>query len=216
MDNMREELKAEVATLGPRGRGRPYPKGLLEKVLSYTVARRRQGAKLIEVAVELGLHNHTLSRWLGEKRAAKAANGEGPVLTMRQQKWWADDLRRHLTAAKVKREALFSTDSTRKRLRFHDLRSTGLTWLAIRGDDVLKLQQRAGHSSFEMTQKYIRTAEAVGEVIGNVFPPLPAALLGSFVSTNRPEEAQVSVTIVEAPGIEPGSARLRDNLRSRA
>jgi transposase len=71
MDNMREELKTEVAKLGPRGRGRPYPKGLLEKVLSYTVARRRQGAKLIEVAVELGLHNHTLSRWLGEKRAAK-------------------------------------------------------------------------------------------------------------------------------------------------
>ena len=70
MDNMREELKAEVANLGPRGRGRPYPKGLLEKVLSYTVARRRQGAKLIEVAVELGMHNHTLSRWLGEKRAA--------------------------------------------------------------------------------------------------------------------------------------------------
>lgn len=71
MEDMREELKAEVAKLGPRGRGRPYPKGLLEKVLSYTVARRRQGAKLIEVAAELGLHKQVLSRWLGEKRAAK-------------------------------------------------------------------------------------------------------------------------------------------------
>jgi hypothetical protein len=62
MDNMREELKAEAAKLGPRGRGRPYPKGLLEKVLSYTVARRRQGAKLVAVAIELGMQNQTLSR----------------------------------------------------------------------------------------------------------------------------------------------------------
>ena len=71
MEDMREELKSEVAKLGPRGRGKPYPKGLLEKILSYTVARRRQGAKLVEVAAELGLHDQALSRWLGEKRASK-------------------------------------------------------------------------------------------------------------------------------------------------
>ena len=45
--------------------------------------------------------------------------------------------------------------------------------MAIRGDDALKIQQRAGHTTFDMTQKYIRTAEAVGEVIGAVFPALP-------------------------------------------
>jgi len=71
MDNMREELRIELSALGPRGRGRAYPKGLLEKLLSYTVARRRQGAKLVEVAAELGMRNQALSRWLGEKRAAK-------------------------------------------------------------------------------------------------------------------------------------------------
>ena len=68
---MREELKLELSTLGPRGRGRPYPKGLLEKLLSYTVARRRQGAKVVEVATELGMKFQTLARWVGEKRAAK-------------------------------------------------------------------------------------------------------------------------------------------------
>ena len=41
---------------------------MMGKLLSYTVARRRQGAKLVEVAAELGLKSHTLSRWLGEKR----------------------------------------------------------------------------------------------------------------------------------------------------
>jgi len=71
MDNMREELRAELLELGPRGRGRAYPKGLLEKLLSYTVARRRQGAKLVEVAAELGMKDQTLSRWLGERRAPK-------------------------------------------------------------------------------------------------------------------------------------------------
>ena len=40
---------------------------MLEKVLLYTVARRLQGAKLIEAAVELA---HPLSLWLGEKRPA--------------------------------------------------------------------------------------------------------------------------------------------------
>ena len=68
MDKVREELQLEISKLGPRGRGRGYPKGLMGKLLSYTVARRRQGAKLVEVAAELGMKSHTLSRWLGEKR----------------------------------------------------------------------------------------------------------------------------------------------------
>jgi hypothetical protein len=68
MESVREELKEELSKLGPRGRGRPYPKGLMGKLVSYTVARRRQGAKIVEVAAELGMKFHTLSRWLGEKR----------------------------------------------------------------------------------------------------------------------------------------------------
>lgn len=70
MEDMRNELRTALSELGPRGRGRAYPKGLLEKVLTYTVARRRQGAKLVEVAAELALSDQTLSRWLGEKRAS--------------------------------------------------------------------------------------------------------------------------------------------------
>ena len=65
---MREELRVELSKLGPRGRGRAYPKGLLEKLLSYTVARRRQGAPLQEVGAELGMNLKTLSRWLGERK----------------------------------------------------------------------------------------------------------------------------------------------------
>ena len=71
MDNMREELRVELSALGPRGRGRAYPKGLLEKLLSYTVARRRQGASIVEVASEVGMNFRTLARWLGERKSAR-------------------------------------------------------------------------------------------------------------------------------------------------
>ena len=68
MEERREELKKMLLEVGPRGRGRPYPKGLLEQVLSYTVARRRQGAELLAVGAELGISWKTLQRWLGGKR----------------------------------------------------------------------------------------------------------------------------------------------------
>jgi len=59
-------------------------------------------------------------------------------------------------------------------MTFHDLRATGLTWLAIRGDDPLKIKQRAGHAAFTTTEGYIREAESVRDVFGDVFPTLPA------------------------------------------
>lgn len=140
----------------------------------------------------------------------REAGGQGLVIDMPHRKYWACELRRHLKLAGVTRPELFTTDATSKRLRFHDLRSSGLTWLAIRGDDPLKIQQRAGHSTFTTTQKYIRAAEAVGTAIGKVFPPLPESITESIT------DAQVVETAVEAPGIEPGSARHPVNLRSRA
>lgn len=143
----------------------------------------------------------------------EAAGGQGNVVEMPDLKYWASRLREHLELAGVRREALFTTDTTRKRLRFHDLRSTGLTWMAIRGDDPLKIQQRAGHTTFGTTQKYIRAAEEVGTAIGGVFPELPAELIRSV---NRSGAAQVLDITVEASGIEPESARHPVYLRSRA
>ena len=67
MEELRAEVKKMLVEFGPREPGKRYPKGLLEKVLSYTVARRRQGAKLIEVGEELGISFKTLSRWLGRE-----------------------------------------------------------------------------------------------------------------------------------------------------
>jgi len=49
--------------------------------------------------------------------------------------------------------------------------------MAVRGDEPLKLMQRAGHADYSTSALYIRTAEAVRDGFGAVFPPLPAELL---------------------------------------
>ncbi len=122
-------------------------------------------------------------------RAMRREAGEepaGPLFTLPDRKHWAEQLREHLMLAEVKRTELHESDQTTKRLRFHDLRSTALTWAALRGDEPLKIQNRAGHRTFEMTQVYIRTAENLrdsGDAIGEPFPPLPGCLTGSGTAT---------------------------------
>ncbi len=103
--------------------------------------------------------------------------GKGRVIAMLPDNNLARDLRDDLKLAKVSRAELFADDATRKPLGFHDLRATGLTWMAVRGDDPLKIMQRAGHTDFKTTQLYVREAEAVREGFGEVFPTLPESMI---------------------------------------
>jgi hypothetical protein len=82
-----------------------------------------------------------------------------------------------LRRVRITRADLFTSDETRKAITFHDLRGTGITWCAVRGDDALKIKQRAGHASFSTTEGYIREAENMRAGFGAVFPRLPAGLL---------------------------------------
>ena len=63
-----------------------------------------------------------------------------------------------LKVAECKREALFADDAQRAPVRFHSLRDTRLTFMAIRGDEPLRIQWRAGHTAYAMTEKYIAQA----------------------------------------------------------
>ena len=100
--------------------------------------------------------------------------------------WLPDDedravlLRQHLLAAGVKRAELFLTDSRHKWITFHDLRATGITWMAVRGDDPLRIKQRAGHRSFSTTEGYIREAENLTRGFGEPFPSLPVDVTKGF------------------------------------
>jgi integrase len=73
----------------------------------------------------------------------------------------AEVLREHLELAEITRTELFappkdgSVAVTWAPLTFHDLRGTGVTWMALRGDEPLVIQQRAGHANFATTQRYL-------------------------------------------------------------
>ena len=142
--------------------------------------------------------------------------------TMPVEQDLADNLRKDLKAAGVTREELFVTDATRKNMTFHDLRATGITWAAVRGDELSKIQRRAGHTTPGTTDLYIREADAIRQGFGEVFPPLPTELLGgaegappvepggnrsgnrSGEMENGPEPQRFrAVTLVRGGGLEP-------------
>jgi integrase len=117
------------------------------------------------------------------------ADGKGRVIpAMPSPGMLSRKLKHYLERAGVKRAELFSADDTRKPITFHDLRATGITWMAARGDDPLRIKQRAGHSSFSTTEGYIREAENLGASFGAVFPELPdLARRSAFGITNGSE-----------------------------
>jgi integrase len=104
---------------------------------------------------------------------------------MSAERTMARAFRRWLIRAGVDRRELHHAEATRKAITFHDARASGLTWCAVRGDDPLRIQQRAGHTDFATTQGYIRTAEELRAGFGDVFPKLPSALVKSCANIVR-------------------------------
>jgi integrase len=113
------------------------------------------------------------------------AGGEGRVVTaIPPQCDWAKRLRKYLEWAGVERAEVFADDATRRPIDYHDLRHTGITWRAIRGDDAKKIQRAAGHSGSAMTDRYINEAETVeGASFGQPFPAVDLPLLSPFGNT---------------------------------
>ncbi len=138
------------------------------------------------------------------------AKGQGPVFKMPSIGVLSLKLKVYLKRAGVDRADLFARDATRKAITFHDLRATGITWMAVRGDDALKIMTRAGHADFETTI-YLREAENLGRAFGGVFPALPDAVVvgGGFANdsqrceTGEPKSAKLRAQTVELTGIEP-------------
>lgn len=114
------------------------------------------------------------------------ASGKGEVMPIPNR--MASRLREWLGKAKITRKELTDeTSKTTKPLAWHDLRATGLTWCAVRGDGPLKIMSRAGHEDFATTPIYIRTAEAIRGGLWGPDAALPACLLGPALS--RPSES---------------------------
>jgi len=116
-----------------------------------------------------------LVRLLDELKA-EGGTEDAALAQMPSHRDMARGLRRWLKRAGVTRHELHEATPTTRPIRFHDLRATGVTWMAVRGDDPLKIQHRAGHEQFETTLRYIRSAEALRERFGVPFPELPDSL----------------------------------------
>ena len=109
------------------------------------------------------------------------SGGEGFVCPMPNR--MADRLRGWLVAAGLTRRELTDDKSaTTRPLAWHDLRASGITWRAVRGDEAMKISQAAGHRDLSTTMIYVRTAEALGPGFGEPFPPLPSCLLEGELS----------------------------------
>jgi integrase len=116
-------------------------------------------------------------------------------------------LRKHLQMANVSRLELLTSAAHRRHLTFHDLRATGITWCAVRGDDPLRIKQRAGHRSFSTTERYIREAENLRAGFGTPFPELPEELTGFSVpiSVLRPPDTTAQPNLAGSEWSNGGS-----------
>jgi integrase len=99
------------------------------------------------------------------------------LVAMDSGKKLASTLRAHMVLAGITRKDLFVSDETRRQMRCHDLRATGITWMAVRGDSALLIMHRSAHKDYEVMLQYVREAENLRDAnFGQVFPELPVEL----------------------------------------
>jgi integrase len=132
----------------------------------------------------------------------RRAKGEGlvlPVLATANDDKAAIMMRRHFALAGCNRPRLTAQNNAELRLRFRSWRDAGITWSIIRGDDIVKVQRRAGHKLIATTQRYIVEAENRGATFGTPFPPLPDRLVSASKLSSKDDGSilQVTVTIIE-------------------
>jgi len=113
------------------------------------------------------------------------SGGTGYVVELPGDGHAARGLRSWLEEAGIERRGLFAQGPSVRRIRFHDMRASGITWMAVRGDDPMKIQTRAGHTDFKVTQSYVREAEVLRQGFGEPFPAIPDSLIDS----NRSEQS---------------------------
>lgn len=110
----------------------------------------------------------------------RSATPEAPAVgRLDDERDLAAQLRRDLLDSGVTRVELHTcTDAPpREWMRMHDVRTTGITWMAVRGDEPMMIMARAGHADLKTTLGYVSRAALVRRSYGQVFPPIPHALV---------------------------------------
>lgn len=114
--------------------------------------------------------------------------------------------REHLALAGVTRAELHTATATHALANFRTWRDSGITWLAMSGVDLIRIQRRAGHEKPETTLGYVKQAEDLGDTLGEPFARLPSRLLqGSQAASMAQSLAQ------NAPKSSDSWRRARDS-----
>ena len=80
-------------------------------------------------------------------------------------------MRKDLRTVGVRRAALFvEGDPLQRAVVFHDLRDTGLTHMAVRGDSPILIQWAGGHTDFRPPKPTSRAAKLSGIAFARPFP----------------------------------------------
>lgn len=139
-----------------------------------------------------------------------------PIIEVAGENKGATFLRTHLALAKVSHPRLIEDSSTRMPVGFRSWRDTGITWAAIDGVDVHKLQRRAGHDDINTTLGYVKEAEDRDKLRGKAFPTLPNELVWTSDWTNRSASTrETRASVVPEEGVE-SSETAHIDVRSRA
>jgi hypothetical protein len=107
----------------------------------------------------------------------------------------AERYREHLFAAGITRSVLFERTDTRQQIRAHDTRATFVTVSLANGKSEAWVQDRTGHKSSLMINRYKRAARTAAELHLGDFKPLDEAI---------PELARL---LADAPTAEPATAK---------
>jgi integrase len=87
-------------------------------------------------------------------------------------------LREHLKLARVDRLRLLEDTDTTIRINFRSLRDSGITWEALAGTPIDRIQSRAGHEHIATTLGYVKAVEDLKGKFGTPFGPLPFGAIG--------------------------------------
>ena len=133
----------------------------------------------------------------------KEAGGSGLLLKLPPIEDLADTLRQHIKRAGITRPELYDSTDQSLPLWFHDLRATGISWLAMLPEwTSFDIRDFAGHSELKTTDRYVRRGRKARDVTDAPFGPIPRDLIEGL-----------SITAIDhhAPSIANPACFLLDN-----
>lgn len=111
-------------------------------------------------------------RWWRENRAKGVPDDAHVFVDVDDVQRLADAFRDHLALAGVKRPELFETNDVRRQINVHGLRATFVTLSLANGRSEAWVQDRTGHRSSSMVNRYRRVARTVAELGLGALDPL--------------------------------------------